>query len=110
MGKDVPALVEAAPLGQRPELVEGITLELDLGLVAREARAALRGQDKLLTPAAHPHLAVGADRQVALLDLVRIGPIEIGWLSTRNLRSTSILDTVDWDRTRQGGSRASGLR
>ena len=37
-------------------------------------------------------------------------PLKSGGSGTRNLRSTSTTDTVDWKPTQQGGSQASGLR
>ena len=70
---------------------------------AREARAALRGQEELIALAAEPDLAVGADRQVALLDLVRIGPLEVGRLSHEELALDLHLDTVDCDANPTGG-------
>ena len=83
MRDHVSALVEPAPLGQRPEPLEGLTVELDLGLVREMPGAALRGQQKLIALAAKPDLAVGADRQIALLDLVRLGPLEVGRIAAR---------------------------
>jgi hypothetical protein len=44
--------VEAPFLGERPEAVEGLGIELDLGLVAGEALTALRRQQELLSLAA----------------------------------------------------------
>src|SRR3954454_2666089 len=54
----VSALVEPAPLGQRPEALEGFLVDSDLGLVTRDAGAAFRRQDELLALATNPHLPV----------------------------------------------------
>src|SRR6476619_2705794 len=54
----VSALVEPAPLGERPEALEGLLVDFHLGLVTRDAGAAFRRQHEVLALATNPDLAL----------------------------------------------------
>jgi hypothetical protein len=56
---DVAALLEPPALGQCPKLVEAGLVELNLGFLPREARAALRGEQEPIALAADPDLPIG---------------------------------------------------
>ena len=95
MRNDVAALLEPPPLGQRPELVEAGAVQLNLGLLPREPRAALRGEQQPIALAANPHFAFGADRQVTLFDLIGLHPAEIRRRVHQELALDLHSDTVD---------------
>src|SRR5262249_32654172 len=95
MWHDVPSLVEAAPLGQRPELSEALAIELDFGLLPGETLASLRREHELVALAPQAHLAIAPDREIALLDLIRLGPRQIGRLVDQELPLDLHGDTVE---------------
>src|SRR5262249_55500040 len=110
VGDDVAALSEPATVGQRPELVEARPVDLHLRLPPREPGPALRGEQELLPHAPNPHLALGADREVPLLDLVRVGSAELREPRHDELPLDLHADTVDWAGPDRGARGTCGLR
>src|SRR5512132_3161429 len=107
---EVAALAQTAALGERPELVKVLAVQLHLRLLSREARSALCGEQPVVCLAAKPDLAVRTECEIPLLDLIPLGPVQIGRIRHQELSLDLHTNTVDWEPTRQGGSRASGLR
>src|SRR3954451_15838672 len=93
--KDVPALPQPPALGQGPELIEALAAEIDLRLLPRETGAALRGEQQPVALAANPDLALVADRQVSLLDLISRRPAELRGRGHQELPLDLHADTVD---------------
>ena len=100
--------MEPPSLGQRPELLEALPVDFDLGLLACQAGAALGGEQVPPALAAKAHLPVASGRQIALLDLRAGSRIELRRICDEELPFNLHAETVDWSLTQQGARRQAG--